>query len=516
MDIRKYDFYAKVTDHLETRLTEHEQDHEICSKIHFFLGVSSTKDKELKTLEDFDRPIKHFKLSKRLSLNRTDNFLRLYYLCLGIAYSRKGNYKMTERCFLKVLPILRCQPDQKKTIILVHELIGLNYANKKLYSSAIHRLNIAIKMCSSEGLEIEVVKLRGWIAATLIKNHQTEQAIEQLIQIAPNPYDIDTSLFKKIYLIIAAAFLDKGNNSNAIFYFLKFLNFYEGRFTMFNERHHAHKTVAKCYIETQQWNLAIRHYKKALDLLMSVRPTNKREIQLLRCALAELYLMSGKSKLAIHYLETVCQNMQTETDLRAMLDLEDALAYQKLSQFYGMMAVVYNVTADYDQALRYSQISLETMEKVLPRDKVRIAHLHNSIGWFFYKTHDLDKALLYCTKSLDLCKTCMKEDDAKLAAIFHSLGAIWLALGNVVEAFTYCDKAKNILTTDIGISEYHNELFQIYELSGNIHKNRNETALALECYGISLNTLKKLPQYLYQKDKERLSELVQSIDEVEF
>ncbi|MBD0259596.1 MAG: tetratricopeptide repeat protein, partial [Cytophagales bacterium] len=132
----------------------------------------------------------------------------------------------------------------------------------------------------------------------------------------------------------------------------------------------------------------IKHYRQALQRFVKVGDRKKQAD--VRKELGDLYQVQGEYRAAL-------------IELRKSLVLYRSAHYPQLQGVYDLLATVFSGMGDYQEALRYALLALQTAES--QRDSsLLMCTVYNRVGLAYMSFKQYEKGLYYYRKSLDIAQ----------------------------------------------------------------------------------------------------------------
>ncbi|MCB2218848.1 MAG: tetratricopeptide repeat protein [Bacteroidetes bacterium] len=181
--------------------------------------------------------------------------------------------------------------------------------------------------------------------------------------------------------------------------------------------------VGYCFYVLQIYDLAIEHYRQALELFQ--KADNYQEVSNQINNIGSVYFNWGKYNLSIEYYSR---------SLKLDLEQADSIA---ISISYNNIGKVYESWGYYDIAIEHYQNSLQYLADGAHPSR-RAVRLSN-IGTSFYKMGDYDEALNYLNEALGIDQ--LVGDREKVAVRNNEIASVLFASGDPSTAIEYNQKA---------------------------------------------------------------------------
>ncbi|CAF1083001.1 unnamed protein product [Didymodactylos carnosus] len=250
---------------------------------------------------------------------------------------------------------------------------------------------------------------------------------------------------------------------------------------------YVHGTIARFYVEKQDYQLAIKHYEHALLTGEEEHENNiddERQI-----TIAKFHCNIG------HCYEALEDYRNCLGHYKKSLEFNTLDSLLKANVYFTMASIYENNEQQYNLAIEYYRKSLIIESNDSNEDKnkeLNLASLNNSIGWCYCMLNKQNIALEYCQKSIIIYETTNNIANADYLNVCGSLALIYYQINDYDAAWNYCIKSLSIkeilMNNDLCIIGW------IYEILGNIYLYNNDKTLAFNCYKHSLDLFRKQDQ----------------------
>jgi two-component sensor histidine kinase len=190
------------------------------------------------------------------------------------------------------------------------------------------------------------------------------------------------------YLVAARAYREKNDAERGKHHTRQAIELLT-RYGSLHEQAEAYIEQATYYVVSEAGtNDAIRLNSQIVSLLRRSGDTLKLADELVHRG--DLYQMLSK-------------NAQSLSLLRQALDLYRSIGHRQLQHVYNRLGFVAGKTGDYEAAVRYGLLAVQTAETF--GDSARLGDIYNHLGFTFTQLNQPEKALRYYYKSLGVART---------------------------------------------------------------------------------------------------------------
>ena len=172
---------------------------------------------------------------------------------------------------------------------------------------------------------------------------------------------------------------------------------------------------------------------------------------------------------------------------KAQINFEDALRIRRLlhGEQHETVATVLQELGDlmddlgeYDSAMSYYIDALDIRRNRLGLDDVAVAETLYSMGYTLHNNDEPDRALVCFEESLNIRRYQLGEDSKEVGDTMNMMGFLKAKRGGLDDALTFLWDALRIRK----LQEDHVKVSETLKNIGNVHREKQEQDLAVECY----------------------------------
>jgi tetratricopeptide (TPR) repeat protein len=257
--------------------------------------------------------------------------------------------------------------------------------------------------------------------------------------------------------------------------------------------------IGNVYLQKNEFDMALDHYTKALDLRRQYLPSDHFQIAASLNNIGLVYEDKKDYDLALEY----CKQALTIWDKTYPGD--------HLNKAKGMMniGVVFRRKKNYDNALEYLIKSLEMLKRVLPEQHHTIARCLCNIGAVYEDQLKFDQALEFNHQTYEMNEKVLPSDHIYLTKDLNGIVNLYKKAGQYETARHFCIKKLNEQLENL--PENHSRIGHTLKTIGDIYnENNDDQALdhfkkALQIYQVNYDTehekIKEIQRYIDQLDK---------------
>lgn len=151
---------------------------------------------------------------------------------------------------------------------------------------------------------------------------------------------------------------------------------------------------------------------------------------------------------------------------------------EELSGCYNNVAVIYDQSGDYKNALTYYSLSFKANQKLGYDSWIAVSY--NNLGTLHQEFGQLKKALKYFKLALEL--KLKSSSKISIARTYNNLGEVYLGLGKFKDAYEYFQNALKIKLKEGSLED----IASTYNNLGELYEKQNNLKQALEYYAKSV------------------------------
>ena len=156
-----------------------------------------------------------------------------------------------------------------------------------------------------------------------------------------------------------------------------------------------------------------------------------------------------------------------------------------IGKFLHNLAYLYKDQGNYDEALKFYNMTLEIREKILGKDHPDTAITYNNIADVYHVQGNYDEALNFNYMALEIREKKLGKDHPYTAITYNNIACIYKAQGNYDEALKFYNMALKIQEKELGKEHpdtalTYDNMAQVYCAQGNYDEALNFYNIALE------------------------------------
>ncbi len=177
---------------------------------------------------------------------------------------------------------------------------------------------------------------------------------------------------------------------------------------------------------------------------------------------------------------------------------------------YNDIAQIYDDQMDYPRAIEYYKKDAEICEKELESHDPMLAMRYNNLAWVYTQMNDYDNALCLFNRAHEILRESSKAESQEAAILFDNMALLFAKLGKYQRALQLHDKALSITIKEFGQNDletatvYHNKGTTLSEIGQYIIAKENleqsysiRKSILGEEHPITLSTLMELQRVCY-------------------
>ncbi|MDN3582393.1 tetratricopeptide repeat-containing sensor histidine kinase [Mucilaginibacter flavus] len=235
------------------------------------------------------------------------------------------------------------------------------------------------------------------------------------------------------------------------------------------------------FFKGTDFNVRIAYYEQALPLFKQAGATARQAATL--GILGDFYQVKG-------------QYSKSLEDLHLALTLYKSINYNDLEGLYDLLGTVYNVSGDFNQAVKYGLLGIREAER-LKDTSINLCPLYNRVGMTYYKMKIYDKAYAYYKKSLAVALK--YKDTSSIINENVNLSTIYTGTGRPAESIRMLTTAfKNYPPQDLSSKAAYSVVFLKSYFSLKQFDNARPYSQKLEQYSAGMDPNTGLQQVIHQ------------------
>ncbi|CAF0755033.1 unnamed protein product [Adineta steineri] len=394
----------------------------------------------------------------------------LYYVSLGYAYNKQGDYEKAIRYYEEGLEISqKTLPSNHPDLVILYNNIGNVYDNMAEYPKALSfyakALDITQKTLPSNHPDLatsynnigSVYDKMGEYSKALSSHEKTGPLHHLLLA---NSYSNMGDMYDKI-----------GQYSTAILFHEKALDIRQ-KLLPSNHPHLAasYNSIGNAYDSMGEYSKALSFYEKALEIDQKTLPSDHPDLATSYNNLGYVYDKMGEYSKALSFHEKAL-------DIRKQILPSN---HPDLASSYNNIGSVYDKMGEYSKTLSYLEKALEICQKTLPSTHLLLATLYNNIGSVYDKMGEYSKALSSHAKTLEIYQKTLPPDHPSLASSYCCIGSVYYNMGEYSKVFSFFEKALDIRQKTLPSN--HPDLASLYNNIGSVYDKMGEYSKALSFY----------------------------------
>ena len=152
--------------------------------------------------------------------------------------------------------------------------------------------------------------------------------------------------------------------------------------------------------------------------------------------LVKLMLAGGQENRAEQFVERLCQDESTRTDIHAQGSLAAAC---------HAVGGVCHARNDYRRAIHFFQLSLETFLRFISADSEQLSPTYNNIGSMYFRLEEYDEALGYHNKALQVQLQASNPNLNSIASYSNNIGVVYLKQAKYPQAIQAFRRALKVI-----------------------------------------------------------------------
>ncbi|CAF0921464.1 unnamed protein product [Rotaria sordida] len=200
------------------------------------------------------------------------------------------------------------------------------------------------------------------------------------------------------------------------------------------ERSEYYFQLARVYLDMGENSKALKYYEKNLEFKQKILPPNHLSLAASYNNIGSVYYKMGEYSKALSYYEK-----DLEISLKALPSNHPDLAAS-----YNNIGNVYSNMGEYSKALSSYERSLEIQKIALPPNHPNLASSYNNIGSVYYNMGEYSKALSSHERSLEIKKIALPPNHPDLAASYNNIGMLYYNMGEYTKALSFLQKGLEI------------------------------------------------------------------------
>lgn len=238
---------------------------------------------------------------------------------------------------------------------------------------------------------------------------------------------------------------------------------------------------ASIYADLRQTDSSISLFNRNIDILLRKKNITDTTLALSYNGVATIYMMNGNNKVAFDIYSDALKASEKA-------NRTESSDYAMFMQNKGIACTLLGL---YEQAETYFTKSLQTYQKVLPPDAVKIASLYLNLGRFYQLVRNDTKALECMQKAETIYQKQPSKNQEFLGPLYLNIALTYIYTGDNEKAILYLDKSLNIITTHTPEKKW--DLMTIYLNLGFIAEKKNDLQGARNFYLKALSMGEDLP-----------------------
>lgn len=244
----------------------------------------------------------------------------------------------------------------------------------------------------------------------------------------------------------------------------------------------AHHNLARAYNNQGDFNNAIRHYHRALDIFSNQRKIDLALIAQTYSNLGETYANNKEPAQALRCFHQTLDILLTHPDMTAA---EVVKAYNDIGLLYGSQK-------DWGRAIDYFEKALRLSIAELGAGHINTAMTCNNLANIYQQTGQYDRAIELFKQALEIFRRHPDPALQHVPTAYNNLGVVYSLAGQYDIAISYFQQALTVYRRALGPN--HPVLGMIYANIGRAYQDKNDAYQAAFYFQKAYDITRQLPK----------------------
>ncbi|CAF3367300.1 unnamed protein product, partial [Rotaria socialis] len=229
---------------------------------------------------------------------------------------------------------------------------------------------------------------------------------------------------------------------------------------------HLHKTIGEIYKHLERHIEAIKHFNMSLDQFKKILPLNHYLYAVIYQHIGEAYWLNKEYHSSLKYFQQASTILESSDEFRTKYNIP-------LADVYELIALTYFLIKDYREAVLANKKAIKLNINPL---RYRFYQAVWDCGESYFYLNDFDQAYEYYQKALDLLLKYHRNRTADIALAYDGLGRTWkeqikyhLALENFEKSLQYFSEASLNPSEEQCFSNTLSKLPEVYKAIAHCH-----------------------------------------------